>query len=131
MTNNEKVQHWINLSDEDLRAGATLFQGEHYLYVGFMCHQAIEKIFKAAYSKLKNEVPPYIHKLSSLARQSGFYEMLSEEQKEFIDELDPLNIKARYPDYKNFVTRHLTSTVCIKIMEQTKILQRWTKEKLL
>jgi hypothetical protein len=36
MTNEEKVQHWIKISDEDLKVGATMLQGGHYLYAGFM-----------------------------------------------------------------------------------------------
>jgi len=39
-----------------------------YLYVGFMCHQVIEKIFKALYSKLKEDTPPFSHKLVYLAK---------------------------------------------------------------
>jgi HEPN domain-containing protein len=131
MTNEEKVQYWVTLSDEDLSVAATMLQNKHYLYVGFMCHQAIEKIFKAAYTKLKTDTPPFTHKLSYLAQQSSFEEQLSEEQKEFIDVLDPLNIKTRYPDYKNQLAQRLTQPKCAEILEQTKILQQWTKEKLL
>jgi HEPN domain-containing protein len=131
MTNEEKVQHCINLSDEDLRAGATLFQGGHYLYVGFMCHQVIEKIFKAAYAKLKEDTPPFIHNLVVLAEKSGFDHELSGEQKRFIAALNPLNIEARYTEYKSKIAQQLTPSRCTEILEQTKILQLWIKEKIL
>ncbi|GHT67320.1 DNA-binding protein [Bacteroidia bacterium] len=131
MTTEEQIQYWIRLSDYDLETANAMLQTKRYLYVGFMCHQTIEKIFKAYYTKLKEETPPYIHKLESLAQRSGFYEILNEEQKTFVDKLDPLNIKTRYPDYKSRLARQLTPDVCIQILEQTKNLQKWTKEQLL
>ena len=100
MTTEEKVRYWIELSDYDLETADAVHQTKRYLYVGFMCHQTIEKIFKAVYSKLKEDTPPFVHKLVYLARQGDFYEHFSDQQKEFIDQLEPLNIKTRYPDYK-------------------------------
>ncbi len=46
---NEKVKYWIDLYDYDLVMAEAMQKNEHYLYVGFMCHQTIEKIFKAYY----------------------------------------------------------------------------------
>jgi HEPN domain-containing protein len=131
MTNEEKVQHWIKISDEDLRAGATMLQGGHYLYVGFMCQQSIEKIFKAAYAKLKEDTPPFVHDLLLLAKKCGFYNELSDEQKRLIVEINPLNIEARYPESNNDVSEELTLPVCMELLEQSKILQQWIKEKIL
>jgi HEPN domain-containing protein len=131
MTNEEKVQHWIKISDEDLSAGATLLQGGHYLYVGFMCHQSIEKIFKAAYAKLKEDTPPFMHNLVTLAGKSDFYNDLSDEQKNFIDAVNSLNTEMCYSDYKNELSKALTLSVCTELLEQTKTLQLWIKEKIL
>ena len=44
---NAKVQYWIEISDYDLDTAEAMLGSTRYLYVGFMCHQAIEKIFKA------------------------------------------------------------------------------------
>ena len=46
------------------------------------------------------EVPLKIHSLSRLAERTGLDKQLSEEQLDFIDKLEPLNIEARYPSYK-------------------------------
>jgi HEPN domain-containing protein len=53
-----------------------------------MCHQVAEKIFKAYYTKLKEETPPFVHKLTYLATHGGFDGLLSEEQQLFIEELE-------------------------------------------
>jgi HEPN domain-containing protein len=130
MTNENKVTHWIELSDYDFETAVAMLQTKRYLYVGFMCHQVIEKIFKAYYSKLKEEIPPYTHKLIYLARHGGFYDLLKEEQINFVLELEPLNIEARYTEYKERLARRLTPNYCETLIEQTKILQQWIKEHL-
>jgi len=131
MTNNEKVTYWIKLSDEDLRAGRTLLIGGHYLYVGFMCHQCIEKIFKAVYEHLINDTPPFIHDLMQIANKAGIFEKLDDEQIGFIERLSPLNIRARYPDYKKNLAREMTKAVCENLIANTQKLQQWTKEQIL
>jgi HEPN domain-containing protein len=131
MTKEEKVQYWTDLSDEDLRAADTLLSGKHYLYVAYTCHQSLEKIFKACYTHLLDGTPPFIHRLIRLAELAGFDNRLSDEQKAFIDFVEPFNIKARYPDYKYEVSQRLTHSVCTSLIEQTKNLQQWTKEKIL
>jgi HEPN domain-containing protein len=131
MTTDEKIGYWVQISDDDLIVAETMLKNHHHLYTGFMCHQAIEKIFKAAFVKLKNETPPYIHNFVRLAALSDFYDLLSDEQKLFLDEMLPLNIEARYPEYKKKIASTLSDYKCKEIFEQTKILQQWIKETIL
>jgi len=131
MTKEEKIQYWIELSDYDLETAEAILQTKRYLYVGFMCHQVIEKIFKAVYSMRKSGIPPFVHDLEYLALKSDFYETLSEEQQDFIGELNPLNIQARYPEYKKEISKGLTYAKCAKLLDETKKLQQWTKETIL
>jgi HEPN domain-containing protein len=131
MTNEEKVHYWIELSDEDLKTAGVLLTGGRYLFAGFICHLIIEKIFKACYAKLKEDTPPFKHKLDYIAQQSGFYELLSEEQQDFMDELNLFNIEARYPEYKSELVKNLTQSKCTELVEQTKNLQQWIKETIL
>ena len=130
MTQEEKITYWVELSDYDLETTEAMFKTKRYLYVAFMCHQVIEKIFKAWYSKLKEETPPFTHKLIYLAQHGGFYDLLSEEQIDFILEIEPLNIETRYPEYKKRLLQRLIPTYCEKIIKQTKILQQWIKKQI-
>ena len=41
------VQAWLDQVNEDISAAECLFQGGHFLYVAFLCHQALEKTLKA------------------------------------------------------------------------------------
>jgi HEPN domain-containing protein len=125
-----KIRYWIDLSDYDLETAEAMLSSKRYLYVGFMCHQTIEKAFKALYTKLKSETAPYIHSLSFIAKKGDFYESFTEEQKEFIDQIEPLNIEARYPSHKERLLRSLSDSKCIEIISKTKELQKWIKERL-
>ena len=127
---NEKVKYWLEISDYDLITAEAMLKSKRYLYVGFMCHQAIEKILKALYSGLKNEVPPYTHNLIYLAEKIGIYEKLSSEHKIFIDTIDPMNIEARYPSYKKDLLKILTEEKCIELLNKTKEFHNWIKKKL-
>ena len=131
MTKEEKVKYWIDLSDEDFRVAKGLLELKHFLYVGFMCHQCIEKIFKAAYEHRINNTPPFVHDLMFIANRAGIFEMLDDRQMDFIERLSPLNIRARYPDYKRALAKEMTRAVCENLIIKTQVLQQWTKEKIL
>lgn len=106
-----------------------MLKGKRYLYVGFMCNQVIEKIFKAYYVKTKNEQPPYTHKLVRLAEESNLYKIMSEEQKDFLDIIAPLNIEARYPTQKRELFETLSKEKCEDIINKTEEMVEWIKEK--
>ena len=126
----DKVKYWLELSEYDLETALAMLNSKRYLYVGFMCHQTIEKIFKAYYTFLKSETAPYSHSLSYLAKKGEFYAEFTEVQKDFIDHIEPLNIEARYPSQKERLLSSLTHEKCLEIIEKTKELQQWIKEKL-
>jgi HEPN domain-containing protein len=125
-----KIKYWIELSDYDLETAEAMLHSKRYLYVGFMCHQTIEKAFKAYFSKLKSETAPYTHSLSLLAKNGEFYELFSNKQKDFIDQIEPLNIEARYPSHKERILKSLTDAKCTEILNKTRELQIWIKERL-
>ena len=75
----EKVKYWLELSDYDIETAEAKLISKRYLYVGFMCHQTIEKIFKAWISNLHPEPAPYSHSLSWLAKKGGFYNHFRED----------------------------------------------------
>jgi len=131
MTKEDKVKHWVKLSDENFRVAKDLLKSKHLLQTGFFCHLTIETIFKAFFTQIKDELPPYIHNLPRLAQLADFYENLSETQKDFIYKIDPFNIEARYPEYKNLLARSLNVQICENLLQKTQELQLWIKEKIL
>jgi HEPN domain-containing protein len=126
----KRVKYWIELSDYDLETAEAMLSSKRYLYVGFMCHQTIEKAFNAYFTLLKSDVAPYSHSLSYIAKKGDFYELFTDDQKDFIDQIEPLNIEARYPSHKERLMKSLTEIKCDDIISKTKEIQKWIKEKL-
>lgn len=127
---NDKVTYWIEMSEYDLETAQAMLETRRYLYVGFMCHQAIEKVLKVFWSNVLEEPPLKIHALSKLASRTGLDDEMSEEQLDFIDTLEPLNIEARYPSYKDRLLKSLSPDYCLKLINSTKDLHLWIKSKL-
>jgi HEPN domain-containing protein len=126
----DKINYWKDLSNYDLETAEAMLHSKRFLYVGFMCHQTIEKIFKAYYYRLTSDAAPFSHSLSYIARKGGFYENFSEDQQDFIDQLEPLNIEARYPSHKERLLKSLTYEKCTELIEKTQQLQQWIESKL-
>jgi len=127
--NNQRVDYWLDLAEYDLETAKVMLEGKRYLYVGFMCHQVIEKALKGYFVSVITDNPPYIHNLTLLARKSGILELFDEKHMDIIDLLEPLNIQARYPTVKDRLLKSLTDERCIKIIEETEALFLWIKAK--
>ena len=126
----DKVEYWIELAQYDLDTAKAMLKSKRYLYVGFLCNQVIEKILKAYFVKIKKEQPPYTHKLIRLAEESNLYKLMSEEQKNFMFIVTPLNVEARYPTQKQDILKSLNKEKCKKIINQTEDMMIWIKKKL-
>ena len=122
--------YWIELAEYDLVTAKVMFDGKRYLYVGFMCHQVIEKVLKGCYVGIYEDTPPYTHNLTTLAKMSGVYDALSDEQEDLLDALQPLNIEARYPTHKEKLMKSLSEERCKGILKETEELYKWVKTKL-
>lgn len=130
MDTNDKVMYWVDISDYDMETSKAMLKGKRFLYVGFMCHQAVEKILKAYFAAKKNETPPYVHNLKRLAGECGLLPHFSEEGLDLIEELVPMNIEARYPTYKDLLLKSLTESKCKDLISKTEKLCRWIKDQL-
>src|SRR3990172_5859644 len=108
----DQIGYWRELSDYDIETADAMLKSTRYRYVGFMSHQSIEKILKAYFIKINGETAPFSHSLSYLAKQAKIYEHFSDEQKNFIDMLEPMNIECRYPTHKEQLMKSLTEERC-------------------
>lgn len=81
MMMNEHVTYWVEMSDYDFDTAKAMLTTKRYLYVAFMCHQAIEKMLKAYWCNVLPEPPMKIHSLSRLSERCGLDELFSEAQK--------------------------------------------------
>ena len=130
MSNKEKANKWLEIVSEDLSVAEVLYKTGHWLYVGFMCHQVIEKTLKAYWCVCRDDDPPYLHDHVRIAKGCGIYTKMSEEQKDFLEGIKRLNIEARYQEVKNAVAQSLNHDNTSKILETTKQMHAWILQRL-
>ena len=124
-------KYWVEIAEYDLVTAKAMLDSGRYLYVGFMCHQSIEKILKAIFVAQVKEMPPRIHNLARLIKLTELQEEISFEHLELIHELNPLNIASRYPDQELEILGDLSFDYSKKLLERTRGLFQWLKIKTL
>lgn len=125
-----KVTYWLDIADYDLDTAEAMYQTGRWLYVAFMCHQVIGKTIKAYWCGTQTTDPPYTHNHMRLADGCGLYEMMNDEQRDFLDTITNYNIEVRYPEDKAELAKTLTIEFCRKMIDDTRKIQLWIKEKL-
>ena len=124
----EKTEYWNEIAEYDIETAKAMLVSKRFLYVGFMCHQAIEKKLKAYYCSTVKSVPPFTHNLKNLAACCGLLSLFSDEQLDFIEELLPMNIEARYPTEKEKIFKLLTPQKCEEVINKTESLCHWIQQ---
>lgn len=125
----KNVKYGIELSDYDLDTADAMLQSRG-IYMWVLCViKLLKKAFKAYFTKQKPKQRHSPIVLSFLAKRGEFYDLFAK-HKSFIDQIEPLNIEARYPSHKERLLKSLTDEKCIEIIKNTKELQQWIKAKL-
>jgi HEPN domain-containing protein len=119
MTKEEHISYWAKQVDEDFDCANVLYQANHFAQSLFWAHLALEKLTKALWVK-KNEgnTPPFVHNLLRLITQTNEY--FSDEQLQFINEMNTFQIKGRYPDYAESLEKTITKEICEEYLSETK-----------
>lgn len=125
-----QTQYWVQIAEYDLETAGAMLQADRYLYVGFMCHQAIEKVLKAIYTAEQNAVPPKIHSLGRLLKMVDLHKIIPDDLLEVLNTLTPLNIATRYPDQDLEIMLELDHPYTTQLLENTRRLFEWLKTKL-
>lgn len=119
------VENWYALARYDLDSAEVMFKGGRYLYVAFMCQQAIEKILKGILLKETSQTPPYTHNLRRLAKQLSFYEKLSQEQIGQLDRLNACYIESRYTETIEEMKSAINRNDAQQILKECKEMAEW------
>jgi len=127
MDNIEKYNYWLDIAQYDLKAAESMLKSGHWLYVVFMCQQAIEKLVKGLYSYYKPDIPPFMHNIKTIAArfESNLPSAIPENTMEFFDELTAYYINNRYPDYVSKLSTQIDETEAADIMAKSKEVFAW------
>ncbi|MFY0546327.1 HEPN domain-containing protein [Brevibacillus sp. H7] len=137
MNNNEKYEYWEDIAEYDLATARAMLQSGRYLYVVFMCQQAIEKLVKGLYVLYTGEEPPRTHNiwlvLSALAVYESFQQKANDATfvekkatyKPFFAELVAYYISERYPSYREKLSTSVKEEKARHVMGKTEEVFRW------
>lgn len=128
MTKQEKYNHWEELAIYDLESAEIMLKSGRYMYVAFMCQQAIEKLVKALHVLYLDKEAPKTHNIiavitavfdAHVPNLAGFEEKYKRFQP-LMAKLFSYYISERYVEYKNKVNKTLNQNVCEELFKETK-----------
>lgn len=126
----DQVQYWIQIATYDLETAEAMLDSNRFLYVGFMCHQAIEKLLKGLYVAKNNSVPPRVHNLARLLKLVKLDSDIPNDLLDILNTLNPLNIATRYPDQDFEILKDLDQEYATEMLTDTRRLFEWLKTKM-
>ncbi|MDR2295460.1 MAG: HEPN domain-containing protein [Clostridiales Family XIII bacterium] len=125
-----KVDYWLDLCEDDPLTAKALLNAGRLLHMGLFCHMTAEKALKAVVTNAVDEIPPRTHDLQKLAVRGGVFDAFTVGQLALIDRLAPLQIEARYPEYKERIAKTLTVDYCKALLRETEEFLCWIKQRL-
>lgn len=120
------VNQWLEQSSYDFVTARAMHKTGRYLYVAFMCQQAIEKYLKALLCDATSKMPPYIHNLNTLAEHLGL--KLNDSQLDFLSLLSSYYINARYPVIKQQLASSLNKRESSELLRKTGDFIQWLEK---
>jgi len=123
------VKIWLERVDYDLETARAMYKAGRYLYVVFMCQQAIEKNIKAMLAMYGKEIRP-IHNLSKLAEDANVLQELDKDAQKFIDMLSHYYLNARYKESIATLSRTIGKKEAKEYLEKAKRLILWLTQKM-
>jgi HEPN domain-containing protein len=129
MTNKAAAEKWLTRAQYDLETSEAMLKARRYLYVGFTCQQAIEKILKGIIIHTQGEIA-FTHNLVKLAEIAGIFKQMTNAQKRILTNLTPFAVEARYGDFRDKLSEILNREKAKSLLKNTKVIFRWLKKKI-
>jgi HEPN domain-containing protein len=105
-----------------------MLQSGRYLYVVFMCQQAIEKVINALYINMFDDEPPRSHNLAFIFNRLGI--AVSTTRLELFNALSAHYINNRYPEYKHKLSTLLDKDKAEEYINKTEETYKWLKSQI-
>lgn len=120
------TKEWLAQAQYDLETARAMLKTGRYLYVAFMCQQAIEKLMKGIIQERTDKTPPYSHRLDTLL---NIVELPVDSKKEsFLGLLTRYYINCRYPEHKKSLSGFLNKKSSGELLKKTKEIFEWLKK---
>ena len=127
MTSQEKFEYWLDIARYDLDTAEAMLKSKRWLYVVFMCQQAVEKLVKGLYVLYVDDNIPKSHNIRVLFEK--YEEQLSdsatEEMYDLFDNLTIHYLNGRYADYKQKLSELLDEETALGFYNQSREVFAW------
>ena len=127
MDANEKYKHWLEYAQYDLDSADTMYKAGRWLYVAFMCQQAIEKLCKGLYVLYVHDEVPRVHNIRNIVARFAdkLPETVTDEQYRLFDRLTAFYMESRYPEFKSNLISQLDEHIVKTLLTQSKEVFKW------
>jgi len=127
MTLQEKYEHWLDIAQYDLETAKSMLSSGRWVYVVFMCQQAVEKICKGLYTLYVDDNIPRIHNIKTII---GYFDdklpvVIPEEKFDLFNTLSAYYLNNRYPDFVSKLSSQIKEEEAMKILSQTEEVFSW------
>ena len=127
MTIQQKYEHWLDIAQYDLETAKSMLSSGRWLYVVFMCQQAVEKLSKGLYTLYVDDNIPRIHNIKTIIEyfDHKLPIAISDEKFDFFDALSSYYLNNRYPDFISKLSSQIKEAEATKILSQTEEVFSW------
>ncbi len=135
----EKCGYWMMLSDYDIGTIDALIKGERWVYVAYLCQQAVERQLKGMYVYFIESEPPKTHNVnflfSKITACESFraeanlerFEARKNDCEDFLMDV-MFYYMSDYPfSYKNITNRFVDRTLAMELCEKAKEYVIWLR----
>jgi HEPN domain-containing protein len=112
----------------DLDSADAMFSSKRWMYVAYMCQQAIEKLVKGLFGLYSNfDSIPKTHRITHIAEafEDKLPQPINQEKYEFFDLLSSYYLNNRYPDYTETLFKQTDQRKAKEILDRTKEVFTW------
>jgi HEPN domain-containing protein len=123
----DKFEYWLDIAQYDLETAEAMFTTGRWLYVVFMCQQAIEKLCKGLHLFFIDDDIPKTHDINSLLTKfdDKLPVAIDNNKRMLFAKLSAFYLNNRYPEYKNRLSKSLGREETLTILNDTKEAFTW------
>jgi HEPN domain-containing protein len=127
MNKEEKYAYWLDVAEYDLKTAEAVFASGRWVYVAFMCQQAIEKLLKELSILYLDDHVPYIHSLGEITAkfEDRLPNPISGERQSLFDRLTAYYISGRYPKYKEKISMSIDQDEAEDLLNKSRETFSW------
>jgi HEPN domain-containing protein len=127
MTSQEKFEFWLETAQYDLDSADAMYRTGRWLYVVFMCQQAVEKLVKGLYLLYIDDNIPRIHNIRAVYEkfEDQLPDKITEGYLNLFDELTTHYVSGRYANIKLKLSERLDKKASAEYIKRTKEAYAW------